>query len=448
MQITLTGAVLVIAGVYSFFLNKDTLYKMTIFFLPFSATAIINFGEPGAGSSIQPYMLFAAIWILRTQLDHLKKKTQKKDKAFFIVNVLVVLFAIIAFSSIFMPVIIDGKEVGNVYGKFNDFSKITFSSLNITQLIYLYLGLLFTYYISVVNREKSRYDETIDIIKKSVLFVCIWGWIEFLLASLGVGFPYFIFNNSFHPAAGGYLSYLGEFKRISSVSVEPSVLSQVLVLPIPLLIYQFGLRKSWSLILFIVITLVFMRSSTGYVGLFVILALPFIKQKLNKKNLIRLGLVTSAFLLSLPLVWRLVISKVVSKIYSWSYLERVSSVLSAWENFINYPILGVGWGSVTSYDMFVKLLSNTGFLGFMSFLSILVFILFRLKSNNDDRSKALFIVMGTLIVMNEVGGWNFVFGHFWLYLGLGISAVGRKSYSILDKSYLILPNTVFQHRKA
>lgn len=428
MQITLTGLVLLLFGGYTFLLNKRTLYQLTIFFIPFSATAIFNFGAPGSGSSIQPYMFFSVIWIVRMQIDMLQiKQKPRVDKNYFIAYSILFIFSSVALISLCMPVVINGQEFGNVSGKFQEILPIRFSVLNISQLAYLYLGILFTFYISIQNKTEKAFNETVDILKYSLIFICVWGWLEFILASLNISFPYFIFNNSFHPAAQGYQSFLGDFKRISSVSVEPSVLSQVLLLPLPLLIYRMGLQNSKWILALVMMTVIFLRSSTAYVGVAVLIIFPILLSKLNRKNISRILMLMVLGIIALPFLGGVLFEIVSSKLISWSFLERFSSVISAWGNFTNYPILGVGWGSVTSYDLIVKLLSNTGIFGFISFFSLMLYICIKLYRKKSHKSNSILISLIVLLVMNQIGGWNFVFGHFWLYLGLGISSINRFS---------------------
>ena len=73
MHITLIGAILIPLGIYAYFFAPNLLYVGTIFLLPFSATAIINFGFMDATKSIQAIFYFGTLWMLSAGPGALKR---------------------------------------------------------------------------------------------------------------------------------------------------------------------------------------------------------------------------------------------------------------------------------------------------------------------------------------------------------------------------------------
>jgi O-antigen ligase len=123
-------------------------------------------------------------------------------------------------------------------------------------------------------------------------------------------------------------------------------------------------------------------------------------------------------------------SMIVEKGESYSVLARVNSVLLARDYFLQFPILGLGWGSVTSHDLVFKLLSNTGIVGLSVFSLFVATILARLwrsaRSGRLGDSKMLWsigILMSllTLILTSIAGDFAFTYGHVWFVFGLAMS---------------------------
>jgi hypothetical protein len=123
-------------------------------------------------------------------------------------------------------------------------------------------------------------------------------------------------------------------------------------------------------------------------------------------------------------------SMIIGKGESYSALARLNSILLARDYFFQYPILGLGWGSVTSSDLVFKLLSNTGLAGLFVFSLFLVTALSRLwkasRRGEDGLSErklwpvCLLATLLILIFTNIAGGFAFTFGHVWFVFGLAI----------------------------
>jgi len=73
MHITWIGAILLPLGIYAYFFAPNLLYVGTIFLLPFSATAILNFGFMDATTGIQAMVYFGMLWMLSVGPDTLRR---------------------------------------------------------------------------------------------------------------------------------------------------------------------------------------------------------------------------------------------------------------------------------------------------------------------------------------------------------------------------------------
>lgn len=51
-------------------------------------------------------------------------------------------------------------------------------------------------------------------------------------------------------------------------------------------------------------------------------------------------------------------------------IDRFYSVAVAWQLWLSAPILGYGWGSITSHDLLVRLLANCGVVGLAGFFGL------------------------------------------------------------------------------
>lgn len=449
MQITEIGYILFLLGLYAFFFNRKFLYDLVIFFVPFSATAVINIGSGENASAIQPYMFFSSLWIFSLFLDSIIKRKQLKiDRREYKPLFYLILFSIIALLSLIMPIYIDGSELGNISGKLDEEEYIRFSSRNVTQYIYLLLGILFSICIYKYNKNIENYRHTIKIVYYSILFIIIWGFIEYLFKSMGIP-PIDVLNNSAHGSSQGYLSVAADDRlRIASVAVEASVFNQVVILILPFIIWAI-LDKRYIInrkmdYLYLVLAFIAIVLSASSSGLLAIVMLGFtifmFKQKslsLSRKIVytIIFSLFAIAFVLFFMLFFNdLIQTMILDKSDSYSAMERLGNVIQAWNNFIDYPLLGVGWGSVTSMDLIVKILSNTGIIGGFVFISYLVSIFKNLWRQNssllvtENLKNPITTTFILLIFFNIITGFSFIFGHSWLYLGLTMISVPiRKS---------------------
>jgi O-antigen ligase len=126
---------------------------------------------------------------------------------------------------------------------------------------------------------------------------------------------------------------------------------------------------------------------------------------------------------------------------SYSSLERLKTITAAWGYFRSYPVLGVGWGSVTSHDLILMILANSGILGLGAFglaasgIGWLVFRGIKDASHTSDRSRTIWFLSGIfLLFASTISEFPFVFGHLWVVAGMAIAASLRDYREpVLDK---------------
>jgi O-antigen ligase len=194
---------------------------------------------------------------------------------------------------------------------------------------------------------------------------------------------------------------------------------------------------------FSIILSLFSSSSSGIASLlvlYIIIGYLFITKKKFEERIIWFILVLLVILILVLGVYFLftdiIESAILNKGDTASKLERSLSIESAWNNFLEYPLFGVGWGSVTSFDLFVRVLSNTGIIGGIIFI---IFIFKIIKTHLNQRklsnnylsvkniNPAVITSFIVIIFNNAVSGFTFQFGHIWFVFGLSYVTYFRKN---------------------
>jgi hypothetical protein len=449
LELTPIGWVLVPLALWFYFLKPSQLYWWMIFFIPFSATAVVNIGSGVSASGIQASMLFGSLWIAKelpgswrasnsTVAPQLRKPARQLMIFFFVVVL-----------SLAMPVWINGRVVIESPEFANpESTPLQFSSRYITQTLYILYGVLVTICVAAKASKPSDFMRSVRVYVMSSIFVSLWGIFQLFCYFAGVTYPAYIFNNSATPSALGYLQELESLgtTRISSVATEPSLLAQCLLLATVFVLFALIDRKPliskfcdrFALVV-IVLVLLASTSSIAYIGLAValilyVLALWYLRI-LGYRHVLSLA-IFGTFLLGVYALYSpardLVDAMLLGKSESYSGIARLLSVVQAGSYFVQYPVLGLGWGSVTSHDLIFKILSNTGIMGLVAFSLFLFTVITRLWQAmhiNRLRSSSatlfpvcLFITTVVLLFSNIATGFAYSYGHTWFVFGLAISA--------------------------
>jgi O-antigen ligase len=440
-----------------------------VFFIPFSATVVVNFPSGESGSGLQVSMFFGTLWVTWEALKVVmtgQLRTIPHDNSLSVR--LLLLFMVVVAASLLMPIIINGSlQVASPILLDTEMTPLTLTSHNITQTLYLAYGIIIAILVSITNQQKHQLRTSIKIYILSGVFVSLWGLLQWSLYQFDIPYPDFIFNNSINPSALGYRGVFDDInlKRISSVAVEPSILAQFLLTSTPFVFFAVGFRipifslviDKAVLVLFLIV-LVLSTAFSAYLGLALLLCsvglVTLIMQKFRRQfALILMGaavLAVSAYLLS-PFVGTYLNEIIIQKGKSYSALERFSAAMNAWGYFLKYPVLGIGWGSATSHDLFIGLLATTGIVGFVVFVFFAFYLFNRLfkalkvyrtaQEVDEDAStlSAVTVSFITLLSLNAFTGFAYVFGHFWFIIGLAMavpSIVLRQKRASLEKAVL------------
>lgn len=449
------GYLLLPVGLAGLLTSPRWLYRFFVFSTLFSATSVLNVGAGDNGSAVQVWMFFGVLWILRLGLERASLLSFSIDNRLKHMSYWVIAFLGVATLSLIMPVLINGSLlIASPILSDNTETPLFLSGHNFTQLLYLILGGIVAICVAHVNLDDESREETERIILYSALFIACWGIFQFLCNVTGFPYPDFLLNNSGSGSASGFRQELDiGIHRVSSAAVEPSMLAQSLLTLLPLTLpawrkrgFVFSrLRDRMVAILFIVV-LVLSTSSTAYLGL-VILALTYVLYSVRTGSFsktkailvfaligtLATAVITVAFI-SVPLVSQLLNAVLLSKASSGSGLERAMTVSLAFGYFQQYPILGIGWGSATSHDLIVKLLSNVGIVGTILFFGVMFSIVRsnwkKISSRNSplDLSREVWLMsLVCFLVTSILIEFPLVFGNFWLIIGMSMATACRSA---------------------
>src|SRR5271167_3056649 len=157
-----------------------------------------------------------------------------------------------------------------------DSAPLSFGARHITQTVYLAYGVVLSIFIALRNSDLRRFKQTLRVFLVSSLFVSFWGFLQWFCYRSGLTYPSFLFNSSATESALGYLQEIGDLgvARVSSVTTEPSMLAQVMLVALVFASFgMFGRRPllSWFwdrfAVVAIVAILLLSTSSTAYLGL-------------------------------------------------------------------------------------------------------------------------------------------------------------------------------------
>jgi hypothetical protein len=443
------GYILLPVGLAGLLMSERWLYRLLVFWTLFSATSVLNVGGGNSASGLQVWMFFGALWLLRLGLERISLLSFSIDDGLERTSFWLIGFMAVATVSLVMPVFINGSlQIASPILGDNEQTPLFLSGHNVTQLLYLIFGGMIAICVAHANLDAESREETERIILYSGIFIACWGIFQFFCNVTGFPYPDFLLNNSASGAAKGFKQVLDSGTgRISSAAVEPSVLAQGLLTLLPLTLpawrrrgFVFSrLRDRLVAVLFILV-LVLSTSSTAYIG-FLVLALTFVAYSVRTggfsktKAILVFGLVgmlasavVAVAFMSIPVVSQLVNALLLSKASSGSGIERAMTITYAFGYFQKYPILGIGWGSATSHDVIVFLLSNVGIAGTVVFFCMTFSVVRsnwrKISSRNSplELSREVWLMSLVSFVLTSLFiGFAMVFGNFWLVLGMSMA---------------------------
>lgn len=453
LEITPIGAALILLGAFFFVVRPGLLYWSAIFFVPFSSTAVVNVGSEGNFSGLQAWMFFGTLWLAHDILGmlgtwHRWYKTEMKT----CVRRLLIFFLVAVFSLV-MPLWINGRLwISSAMLEVDDARPLYLSLQHFTQILYLAYGILFAIFVGIRNSNMGEFRRTVRILLYSTIFVSFWGILQWFCYLEGLTYPSFIFNTNKNETAMGFsvvFSDLG-IARVASVATEPSGLAQYLLVAVVFASFavmgrQLIISKSWDIFALGITALVLLLSTStiAYLGLVLLIPVFLVSfsllGRLRRQHvvlLVVLLIVSGGVYARSPDLHSLADSVIFSKADTTSGLDRLNSVLLAKDYFLRYPILGVGWGTVTSHDLIFKLLADVGVVGLISFAWFIKALWsslwrssvgFRRKTDASQRSywaSGMLVATAIILFTNILTGFSYVFGPLWLVFGMGLAVSG------------------------
>lgn len=360
MEITPVTFLLLPLGILSFLFAPRLLYWCAIFFLPFSATAVFNFNRASGATGLQVGMFFGLLWMLKEGISLYEKPGLARAPEFRASMTSLKWFFLALLLSLIMPLYLAGRlDVECPDPGCTEGGPLSLTFRHITQVLYVAYGLGFAALIALKNSDIRQFRKSIGIYLSSCIFVSLWGFVQWYCYSAGLSYPAFLFNNNTNISAQGYLEELRDLglTRISSVTVEPSILSQVGIIAVVFAGFAvFGNRivisKFWDKAALVTVTSVLLlsTSSTAYAGLAILLPVSlFGLWYLGRLRLFPVILVAALIVLSYlayqssDTIQVIADRMIFSKLEKSSGLGRLYSLYLGSKYFSMYPVLGIGW---------------------------------------------------------------------------------------------------------
>ena len=404
-----------------------------IFFMPFNAT-VVFFTSDDTPINL-PFILFflASIsYFLRRIFNY--KFLISKDKV--IIYIWLTVIGLIALFSQIMPYIINGnymvldRYTGAIFWAKE---QPLYPSLQwITQTIYFLIGLLVIFIVSSTYKTLEEVKKVLKLLLSGITFMVLWGWLGDITFFLSIPYPK-IFNQ-IGMSEFGILPF-NEFPRMASVTMEASYFAQILIPSTPYFywFYQqkepliFSNKFNKRMYYFSIISLLIAVTTTGVFGFFLITALWLI-------NNLRFYSIRSKYFFITIYLFMLLVSIILAVNYllnissTYSGIERFKTVYYGALYFLDYPILGLGWGVFPTYDLIINLLVNFGLIGTIPFLILLYNIFTKLKVKLSVKNthfsslyRAAIESFLLMLIVSQLSGFIYHSQYFWLYLGISIS---------------------------
>ncbi|HYK37959.1 MAG TPA: hypothetical protein VEV40_18520 [Alloacidobacterium sp.] len=429
--------------------SEEWAFRLFVISAPFSDSVIANVGSGDNASGIQIWMFFGLLWLLRKCLSMVWNLRFDANRGILSSARGLGIFALICCLSLVMPLYINGSLALMAPLLLDDTTTpLYLTSQNFTALLYILFGSSLALLIAHKCLEVNGIRRISKLYLGTGVFVALWGIYQLASNVLNLPYPTALFNNNLSASVSGPDTTLDSINlhRVSSVAVEPSILVQVLLSILPLTLPAimnigcvFSRSKDRMMASILLLALILTFSPVAPLGIVICAVLGW--QVMTKASVVHrrkttayivvwitgLGMATGVLYLISGAFRGLLTTMLLSKAASYSGLERLKTITYAANYFSDYPILGVGWGSVTSHDLVFKLLANVGILGTLAFIYFVGVMMKRgyhyVKLRADPMlNKGMWVVSFiVMMVANALTGFGYVFGHFWLVTGVAIA---------------------------
>lgn len=345
MQFTLFGVIWILLLIVAFFL-KDLRFivALTLFSMVLQCNNVIVLDETAVG--VQVFAVLVAL-IRFVLLPRRNGSFEKPMKSLFAAPVLLLVYMV--FISLVVHGELDQKLIRIL-------------------MIAVYALFAFIIYRKQLTQgiDEQWLEKTIDTITVIVLVV---GLLQYL-ACAGVSFLRPILTTwIFNDTENGNVIFHSKpsYAAMYSTFMEPSYFAAFMVgLFSVISMREKATGKNLILLVAIGSAILLSRSSTGFGGLAIVLAIQAVRF-FGKRKIVRIVLPLAMIAVFGIVVFNYeLLDKVLfSKDESASYATRTTWNLWAWEDFLEQPLFGVGIGQSRASSLFYTLLAELGILGFL-----------------------------------------------------------------------------------
>lgn len=352
MQFTLFGVIWILLLTFFFFvMDVHYIVAMALFSMVLQCNNVMQLGSTGVGVQV----FTALIVLFRFALLPTKYQSMSKmDRSFYTAPLLLVMYLLIC-----------SLLIHKQFSK--NWVKVTIIAVYALLFFFLYCKQL------PASINEQWLEKTIDSI---VVIVITIGFIQYF-ACAGESFlrpilSTFVFNdvsnkNVIFHAKPSYLAMYSTF-------MEPSYFAAFMVGCFSIISMRDDVSgKNLVLLLMIGVSILLSRSSTGFGGLAIVLAIQTIRF-FGKKNIVRVivPIAIIAVFLLVFLKYDLLDRVLFSKNESSSYIVRARWNQRAWGQFLGNPIFGVGLGYSRASSLFYTILAELGILGLIFYFKIIL----------------------------------------------------------------------------
>jgi len=402
MMVTVSplGIILMPLGLFLFLRSRRQLFWGTVLLIPFFYTYVLDLEF----TNIQPYQFFGALLILRHAID-LSVGAGPRLFGISKPTAALIAFLFLVYLSLFMSVVLEGSiyviPTETPYQDFENVEPLRFGMSNVTQSIYpTFMVLLFVCMVReirdlrIVQRIVQLNIVTAVVVIASGIFFQI-AMIFGLRESIEALYRFVTgFTDVSRIYYGATYNMMGPLPRMFTLSGEPGYTSAYLLtlFGVVVALHYNVVRQGWKLRhnrlaeALLLAGLLLAGSTTGYLGLFVMVVVLFAVPRLFRLGAkghrfksallmnVLLALVLGGLVLVTPILME---TSFLDYVYTTHYQKlfeeagsgfvRLATVASGVEVFSKSPLLGVGYGSHRTGSLLTSLLSNVGVLGTSAF---------------------------------------------------------------------------------
>lgn len=414
MILTVVGAISVPIILVVCFKNiKNSMY-LVYFLSAFTATAMLQFVN--SNKTIQVYQFVGLLFIILMFMIGKKRSGTKY-------SILLLLFVLVSLVSLLYPKwFSQGTIVKTPLS--DDYMQMYFSYQNVTQYLYLLFGyMMYLCTIKYFDIFGMNEKKLINLFRITLMVIIFLGVLQFLTS---VNFFNSIFRNDFHHND----QFVGNRVRISSVTMEPSVLS-LFIAPtfIGLLINFMKEFNKIDLIILLATLLVSIQnnSSSFWIALLVFCSFKIFtgifKFRMTYKRLIFI-IVAILMIFLFIILFRDKINFIFSTLIDKATGNNDSGSVRKYDFFYHlgifrkFFITGVGYGSVRTKDLFTTYLCDVGLLGFLPFIGYIVNVLYKLIKIKDTFGQTMFGIVFSTVLVLMISVPEPYYLYIWIYFGI------------------------------